>query len=82
MQSNAQANGQSKKLVWTGRIISALPVLFLLMDGVMKLVKPTIVVETTVRLGYRESAIFGIGILLLVCTVVYVIPRTSVSTER
>jgi hypothetical protein len=78
MQSIAQPKARSKKLIWTGRVISALPVLFLLMDGVMKLLKPTIVVETTVRLGYRESAIFGIGVLLLVCTVVYVIPCTSV----
>jgi hypothetical protein len=67
----------SNKLIWIGRVVSALPVLFLLIDGVMKLVKPPGVVEATVRLGYRETAIIGIGIVLLVCTVVYVIPRTS-----
>jgi hypothetical protein len=73
-----QTKKASRKLIWSGRVISALPVLFLLMDGVMKLVKPPVVVEATVRLGYRVSAIFGIGIVLLVCTVVYVIPRTSI----
>ena len=68
----------SNKTVWAGRIVSALPVLFFLMDGVMKLFKPAMVVEATVRLGYPENTIAPIGIVLLVCTFVYVIPRTSV----
>jgi hypothetical protein len=42
----------SKGRLWTGRIMSALPVLFLLMDGVMKLLKPEPVVKATVQLGY------------------------------
>lgn len=45
-----QTKKASRKLIWTGRVIGALPVLFLLMDGVMKLVKPPVVVEATVRL--------------------------------
>jgi hypothetical protein len=68
----------SNAMLWTGRLMSALPVLFFLMDGIMKLVKPPIVVKSTVELGYPESAILPIGIVLLVCTVVYVIPRTAV----
>jgi hypothetical protein len=68
----------SKKALWAGRVISALPVLFLLMDGVMKLFKPAIVVETTVKLGYSDAVILPLGIVLLTCTVLYVIPRTSV----
>jgi hypothetical protein len=68
----------SKKALWAGRIISGLPVLFLLVDGVMKLFKPASVVEATVQLGYPEGAIVGIGIVLLACTVLYVIPRTSI----
>ena len=76
MQSESQ--NISNKAVWAGRIVSALPVLFLLMDGVMKLFKPALVVEATVRLGYPESTIIPIGIVLLVCTVLYIIPRTSV----
>jgi len=58
--------------------VSRLPALFLLVDGAMKLAKPAIVVETTVKLGYAESVIFPLGIVLLACTSVYVIPRTSV----
>ena len=68
----------SRKMFWTGRIISALPVLFLLMDGVMKLVKPAMVVDATVQLGYRETVIVPLGFVLIACTVLYSIPRTSV----
>jgi hypothetical protein len=65
-------------MLWAGRVISAIPVLFLLFDGGAKLVKPAPVVEATVRLGYPESVITGLGILLLVCTLVYMVPRTSI----
>ena len=57
--------------------MSGLPSLFLFLDGVGKLVKPEPVVKTTVRLGYPESVILGLGITLLSCVVLYVIPRTS-----
>jgi len=68
----------SKKLIWTGRILSALVVLFFLMDGVMKLFKPAVVVEATRQLGYPESHIVGIGVVLLACTLLYIFPRTSI----
>jgi hypothetical protein len=67
-----------KGQLWTGRVISALAVLFLFMDGVMKLVNPVFVVEASERLGYAPSLALGLGILLLGCTVLYVIPWTSV----
>jgi hypothetical protein len=63
---------------WAGRIMSALPALFLLVDGAMKLVKPEPVVKATVELGYSESVIFSLGIVLLACTVLYLIPQTAV----
>jgi hypothetical protein len=48
------------------------------MDAVMKLIKPAFVVDATVKLGYQQSAIQGLGIALLICTILYAIPRTSV----
>ncbi|HEV7796831.1 MAG TPA: DoxX family protein [Pyrinomonadaceae bacterium] len=78
MQSEIQTVPVSKKKHWTGRIISALPILFLLVDGVMKLVKPRIVVETTVQMGYPASVILPLGIVLLISTVLYLIPRTAI----
>jgi hypothetical protein len=66
------------KRVWVGRILSWLAALFLLFDGVTKLFKPAFVVEATVRLGYPERVIVGIGVVLVLCTVLYLIPRTAV----
>src|SRR5437773_7326421 len=68
----------SKGALWTGWVMSALPALFLLFDGAMKLVKPDFVVEATVRLGYPESVIVPLGVVLLACTVLYLVPATSV----
>jgi uncharacterized protein YndB with AHSA1/START domain len=68
----------SKGALWAGWIVSVLPVLLLLFSGVMKLVKPAPVTEGFVHLGYPESLALGIGLLELVCTIVYLIPRTSV----
>lgn len=70
----AVSNGR----LWAGRVISGLPALFLLVDGAMKLVKPAVVVDATVKLGYSESAIIPIGVVLIVCTILYLIPKTSV----
>jgi len=63
---------------WTGRIVSGLAALFLLWDGTMKLLKPAVVVKATRDLGYPESDIAGIGMVLLACTLLYLFPRTSI----
>ncbi|HEX7051219.1 MAG TPA: DoxX family protein [Longimicrobiales bacterium] len=68
----------SKGRLWTGRILGGLTVLFLLLDAVGKLMRPEPVIEATVQLGYPESTIPGIGLVLLGCTVLYAIPRTAV----
>jgi len=44
----------------------------------MKLFKPPVVVEATVKLGYPESVIIGIGVVLLVSTLLYLVPRTAI----
>jgi len=68
----------SKKRLWAGRILSGWAALFFLTDGGMKLFKPPVVIESTLQLGYPESAIVGIGMLLLGCTILYLIPRTAI----
>jgi hypothetical protein len=78
MQSGTQTAPVSKKMFWAGIVVSALPVLMLLASGVMKLAKPAPVVEGFAKFGYDENLALGIGIVELVCTVIYVIPRTSV----
>jgi DoxX-like family len=68
---------QTKNILWASRILSGLPALFLLADGAMKLFKPAPVVEATTKLGYSESVILPLGIVLLICTIIYLIPRTA-----
>lgn len=68
----------SKAMLWTGRIMSAIPVLLVLFASVMKLMKVAAVVDGTVRAGFAPNLIVPIGILELVCVAVYVIPRTSI----
>ncbi len=78
MPSATQTAPLSKKMLWAGRIMSTLPVLLLLFSGVLKLWKPAPVVQGFAHFGYPESLALSLGILELACTVIYVIPRTSV----
>jgi hypothetical protein len=64
-------------MTWAGRIMSGLVALFLLFDSVIKLIKLPIAVEGTTQLGYPEHTVVGIGVVLLVCLIVYLIPRTA-----
>ena len=77
MQPDTQTPIVSKKMLWAGRIMSALPVLGLLFSGVMKLVQPPGLAEGFTHLGWPVNLALALGILELACTVVYVIPRTA-----
>src|SRR5258705_9816857 len=78
MQSSTQFATESKRMLWTGRVLSWLMALFFVLDGVGHLMKPAPVVEAFARLGYPLSASVGIGLLALIFTAIYVTPRTSV----
>jgi hypothetical protein len=67
----------SKNQLWAGRILSALLILFLLFDGIAKLFKPPVVIKATTQLGYAESIIVPLGVVLTLCTIIYAIPRTA-----
>jgi hypothetical protein len=68
----------SSVALWAGRIISGIVVLFLVFDGVIKVIKDPHVLAASADLGYSVSSIVGIGALLLACTLLYVIPRTAI----
>jgi hypothetical protein len=68
----------SKGKLWTGRVMTSVAVLFLLMDGIMKLAKPAPVIQGTLELGYPETVIVGLGVILLVSVLLYAVPRTAV----
>jgi hypothetical protein len=78
MRSTTQTDPVSKTRLWAGRIMTYLSVLFLLFDSVIHVMRIAPVVESFQQLGYPVSLALGIGILELVCIVVYVIPRTSI----
>jgi len=68
----------SKGALWTGRILSAIPVLLLLTSATAKLLKPPPVLLGFAQLGYSESIILKLAIIELAFTAIYLIPRTSV----
>jgi hypothetical protein len=78
MQAATQAAPTSKALLWAAYGISALAVLFLIFDSVIKVLKLAPAVEATTQLGYPESLVIGIGVIELACLAVYVIPRTAI----
>lgn len=67
-----------KGMLWTGRVLTALIAAFMILDGGMKLFKPSFVVEGTKQVGFAESTIIPLGITLLVSSILYAIPRTAV----
>ncbi|OUL99051.1 DoxX family protein [Variovorax sp. JS1663] len=62
---------------WTGRVLSTLVVLFLLFDGLIKVVELDVVRETMVQLGYPPNLGFGLGVLTLAIALLYALPRTA-----
>lgn len=68
----------SKKMLWTGRIVSWVITALLLLDAGMKVLQVPQVMEGTVKVGYPASSVRPIGIILLICLICYVIPRISV----
>ena len=78
MATKIDAASVSKGALWTSYVLTGFSSLFLLLDGVMKLFKPRMVVEATTQLGYQENTIVPIGVVLVVCTLLYLVPRTSI----
>jgi DoxX-like family len=68
----------SKGRVRTGWTISGLIAAFVLFDSLIKFAKPAAVVEAFARTGWPIELAATIGAILLTCTVLYLIPRTSV----
>jgi hypothetical protein len=68
----------SKGQLWTGRVLSTLASLFLLFDATLKFIKPQAVIDGTIALGYSVSAITPLAVVLLICTMLYIIATTQV----
>jgi hypothetical protein len=65
-------------MFWTGAILTGVVVLFLAFDGISKVLRVQPVMKASQQLGQPANTIVPIGIVLLACTVIYVIPQTAV----
>jgi DoxX-like family len=70
----------SRAARWSGRLLSGLVIVFLLFDGAIKLVPWPVVTETMDRMGYGSSETLArsLGLITIVCTVLYAVPPTSI----
>ena len=79
MNATSQPAPPPKAQLWTGRVLSALPVLAMLMSAAFKLAHPPQVVESfTHQFGYSEHMLLPLAIIEISCAVLYAIPRTAV----
>ena len=78
MQTMVQTREASNVVLWTGRTMSGLVIAFMLLDGAMKLVPLDVVVTTSEQMGIPGSLARTLGVIGLICTLLYAVPRTSV----
>lgn len=78
MHAATIVNQPARSVSWTGRTLSALVVVFMVFDGVIHIAKPAPVVDAFAQLGFPLRLSIGIGIVELICTALYAVPRTAV----
>lgn len=76
--SNIRESSASNEALWTGRLVSGFVSAFMVLDGGLHLVKPAPVVQAFHELGFPISLSVTLGIIELLCVLVYLYPRTSV----
>ncbi len=69
---------QPRWMRWAGWVLSGFMIAFLLFDSVSKLALERHVVEATTQIGYPLDVIRPLGVICLVCTILYAIPRTAI----
>jgi hypothetical protein len=79
VQPNIEPMTIPTKAIWAGRVLSGLVVAFLLFDGAIKLIPAQVVIDSIKELGwpYDIGTARLLGLLTLVSTLLYAIPRTS-----
>ncbi|WP_233384602.1 DoxX family protein [Methylobacterium sp. C25] len=80
MPTTPQHETSSRAMTLAGRIMSGLVIVFLVFDGGIKLIPIAPVTETMQALGWPASVEMarGLGVVTLICTLLYATPRTSV----
>src|SRR5437868_5570023 len=65
------------RTAWAGRVLSGVAVLFLTVDASMKLLHLAPAVDATSQLGYPAAVVVPLGLLQIVCLIIYLVPRTA-----
>ena len=78
MQTSDQLSSVSRFLPWVGTGLTGLVVLFMVFDGVTKVIKVKPVMEACQKMNISSEMAVGVGFLLLACTAFYVTPRTAI----
>jgi hypothetical protein len=71
-------NTISKGRRWTGLMITGICTLFLLFDAITKVFREHHTIEACSTLGWPPETLQPLGVVLLICTILYMIPRTAV----
>src|SRR5215469_17041985 len=78
MAAGQNAVPQSNKMVWTGRIISGLIVLLLLLGSIFGIINAAKLAPQAAKYGYPEGAMLKIQITCIICALIYAFPRTAI----
>ncbi len=78
MSNDSKPSLTSKVMYWGGWVVTALPTLMLVMSAVMKLTKSTDAVEGLANFGYDPNVLIPLGIVEILCTILYLVPQTAV----
>ena len=78
MAAGTPAVPSSSKMVWTGRIVSGIVVLFLIAANLVGIIKHAEMAPQFAKMGYPESLAIKIPVLCITCAVIYAIPRTAI----
>lgn len=81
MESTLRVSPGSNTSLWTGRTLSGVVIVFLLFDGIIKLIPIAPVIETMQQLGYTGNLTLvarGLGVLTLAIVVLYAIPSAAI----
>jgi len=79
MEPTTATAANSKAMLWTGRVISALPALALILSGIFKFMPSSPELEKNLEhIGWKYSSVMPLGITELTAAILYIIPRTSV----
>jgi hypothetical protein len=78
IQTSPTQTAPSKKVLWAGIILSALPCVLFILTGLYLFINRAAVEPGMIHLGYAPTLAVVISGLELGCAIIYMIPRTSV----